>query len=200
MMTIAKLSDRIGEHISKEAGLESEVAKICYGIECLLVFSLNLTAILTAGWLANAFKETLIIAMGTLLMKYIIGGPHLSGFSRCVGYSILFIVGLALLLKYYYLSFSPYLLLFLLTAGFIIIWFFAPMVTTDKVFSQPQVIRRKILGIVVLFILVLTNLLVAEFYFQGLLIGVLLSIFNISPVGSNLVKWVDRITKRKEVC
>lgn len=200
MFTIAQLSDRLGEHIGKKAGLEWEIGKISYGVECVFVFLFSIGTILFFGWLTDTFRETLMITLGYFLMKSLIGGPHLSGFLRCLGYSVFLIVGTGFLFKTGYENFSLLLLIILTVTGSLVIFNYAPMLTVNKHFTGEQNIRRRLIAVTLLLIVAVINIFAWNYNWIGLLIGISISVFNISPVGSSLVQWVDSVTKRKEVC
>ena len=78
-MTIAQLADEIGVAICKQAGLEEETKRICYGVEYILLWLISQTFVLCIGFLVGAFIETVAVMIGAIVMKYIIGGSHLSG-------------------------------------------------------------------------------------------------------------------------
>lgn len=143
MLTIAKIADRIGENICKKAGLESEVKTVCYGVEVTLVSAISVAAMLLIGWLFGFFLQVFPIAIASLLMKTIVGGPHLSGFLRCLGFSSLLIVGAAFLYKYNYLSFSLAIGVVLLLLGLVVIWRYAPMLTSGKTISKDEINKRR---------------------------------------------------------
>ncbi|HOP73937.1 MAG TPA: accessory gene regulator B family protein [Bacillota bacterium] len=88
MTTIAEIADRIGEHICQQAGLNQNQNKVRFGIEILLIMSITTFSTLIIAGICGLFFETLAVMMAALGIKFIIGSSHLSGFSRCLIYSI----------------------------------------------------------------------------------------------------------------
>jgi accessory gene regulator protein AgrB len=196
MITIAEAADRIGEFIGEQAELQSEVKKICYGIECLLIMLISITIILGLGWLCGVFKETAMITLAALLMKYIIGGPHLSGFSRCTSFSVLILISAAWLLKAYG---NPLPLWLIALAAF---WgsaalLYGSMLASEFNFSKKQIRTRKILGVFVLVLLAGLN--IWRYDLSAPMVGAWLTVMLRTPIGILIVHWVEQITKGKEV-
>ncbi|MCL6590781.1 MAG: accessory gene regulator B family protein [Firmicutes bacterium] len=198
MLTIAKIADQIGENICKKAGLESEINTVSYGVEVTLVSVISVTVVLFSGWLLGVFIQVLPIALASLLMKTIIGGPHLSGFTRCLGFSAFLITGAAFLDKYHYLNFGPGLGVVLLLVGLAVIWRWAPMVTVERIISKDEINKRRFWGTVFWLVCGLVAIFLKPASGGGgLFIGASIAIFNISPLGVNLVKGVENITKKR---
>ncbi len=199
MTTIAEFADRFGKYISEKAGYQAELKKICYGVECILVIFITLAFMLLFGFICGVFRETMIIFSGMLIMKYIIGGPHLSGLSRCIGLSAILTVSAAWLLKLGFLEIPAELLFLPYLAGFIIIQRYAPILTMDKASSQQHKKARQNLAKIELLILILINIFNPNSWWYGVFIGSLLAIGLVSPGGVKFIYWVETITKPKEV-
>jgi accessory gene regulator protein AgrB len=198
MLTIAKIADRIGENICQKAGLESELKTVCYGVEVTLVSVFSVAGVLLTGWILGIFDQVLPIAIASLLMKTIVGGPHLSGFTRCLGFSSLLIVGSAYLYKYNYLNFSLAIGVFLLLLGLVVIWRYAPMLTAGKIISKDEINKRRFWAMIFWLIFWLVAIFSKPASGgEGLFIGASIAIFNISPLGANLVKGMEIITKKR---
>jgi accessory gene regulator protein AgrB len=198
VVTIADVADRIGEHIGEQAGLQTEeVKRLCYGVECLLVMLLSIVIILAAGWFCGVFVETAFITLAALFMKHIIGGPHLSGLLRCIGFSALILVGSAWLLRIYGSpSFWWFAILALLGSGVILLY--GPLLATEFHFSEKQIGYRKILGVFLLMALTSLNIWHRQPRLTASIIGILVTIMLRTPIGVWIVHWVETITKRKE--
>lgn len=197
MITIAEVSDHIGEYIGEQAGLQTEVKKICYGVECSLIMLISIGFILGIGWLCGVFKETLLITLSALFMKHIIGGPHLSGFVRCTVLSALILAGAGWALKTFGTP-SPWWLLVLTVAGCGIILLYGPLFASDFHCSGQQIKLRKLLGILFLTFLSIFNI---WFYSRGLIylnIGALVTVLLRTPAGVLIVNRLEQITKGKE--
>lgn len=199
MNTIAQLADVIGNRICEKADLKFRVKEVCYGVECILVILISIWFFLVIGWVLGSFKETLFITIGSILMKSVVGGPHLSGLSRCIGFSAVFIVGLAMLFKFNYLNFPWQLLIVLLVISIIVIFRYAPLLTPDKKFNEAQKILRCILATLMILVVISFNLVTPSFWITGFLIVNLFAIFNISPLGVALTNRVETFTAKKEV-
>ncbi len=195
MVTISQVADQIGEHICKHAGLESELKKVCFGIEVIMVMSLSIMVIIALGGIFGTFQETLVITCVGFLMKFIIGGPHLSGFFRCLIYSIALIFGGAWLCSAYRLWLTPPVTLLLLLLNVLVI-FTVQLAPSYRTFNKDQALRRKTLAMVLVLVSIVVYLEYFNLWSAGALIGFSISILNISPVGTNFVKWLDRITKQ----
>lgn len=195
MTTISQVADRIGEHICKQAGLESELKKICFGIEVMLVMSVSILIILFFGIVLGVFKETCIITLTALFMKFIIGGPHLSGFFRCQIYSAILILSGASLYKIQEVWLTTPFILFILTLNLMIIAIFQ-LAPSYCIYDQKQTITRKFLAMFLVIITIISYLQFDNLFSVGALIGFTISIINISPVGTSFVRWLDRITKQ----
>jgi len=195
MVTISQVADQIGAHISKQAGLESELKKICFGIEVIMVMSVSIMSIIVFGGVFGIFHETIIVTLAAFLMKFIIGGPHLSGFFRCLIYSATLILGGAWLCNIYQLWLTAPIALLLLMVDFLLI-VSTQLAPSYRVFNRKQVITRKTLVIFLIIISSITYLLHFNLWSAGALIGFSISIINISTPGTNFVRWLDRITKQ----
>jgi accessory gene regulator protein AgrB len=197
MITIASVADHIGEYIGEQAELQSEVKKICYGVECTLVLLINIGIILALGWLCGAFKETALITLAALVMKHIIGGPHLSGFVRCTVLSTVILAGAGWAFKTLGAP-SPWWLLVLAIAGCGIIWLYGPLFAADFHCSGQQIKFRKLLGVFFLALLSIFNI---WFYSRGLIylnIGALVTVSLRTPAGVLIVNGLEQLTKGKE--
>lgn len=195
MITISRVADEIGEHICKQAGLDSEVKKICFGVEVIMVMAISIATTITLGTLLGIFDETLIVISSALLVKFLIGSPHLSGFFRCLVYSVAIILAGSWLSSIYpvWLTDNTALALGLFNLSVLI---YMPLSPSYRTLERRQVITRKFtVGFMILSYAVLyinhPNL-----FYAGALIGISLSILNTSPVGVNFTKWLDRITKQ----
>lgn len=195
MVTISQVADQIGAHICKQAGLESELKKICFGIEVIMVMSVSIMIIIAFGGALGIFHETIIITLAGFLMKFIIGGPHLSGYFRCLVYSATLVLGGAWLCNIYQLWLTTSITLLLMATDFSII-ISSQLAPSYRVFNHKQVIARKTLVIFIILVSLITYLIQFNLWSAGALIGFSISILNISPVGINFVKWLDRITKQ----
>lgn len=195
MTTISQVADRIGEHICRQAGLESEVKKVCFGIEVMMVMSVSILITIFLGGLFGLMNETLLIISTALLAKFIIGGPHLSGFFRCLIYSISIILFGALTCKIYPTWLSINMVLSLVVIDLVIL-INAPLFPSYRILEPKQVLTRKLFVTIILMISSGLFINRSNLFSAGALIGFSISILNISPMGTNFMKWLDRITKQ----
>lgn len=197
-MTIAKIADQIGQTICLKAGRETETAKVCYGVECALVLVISVGIILTVGAILGVLRETFGIAMVFLVMKYIVGGSHLSGFSRCVIYSALIIVGAAIFLKTPNSRGVPlWIFGLMLMGGLAVIYKYAPLIREGIKLNRRQIWSRRFFAAVILLGFIFINSFhISAGWWSGL-VGTALALFNITPPGVGLVKLVERLTKPK---
>lgn len=198
MITIADAADQIGEYIGRQAGLQSEVKKICYGVECLLVMSLSIGIITGLGWLCGVFAETALITLTALLMKYIIGGPHLSGFLRCTGFSAFIFISSAWLLKAGGNSLHWWIII-LAFFGCGAILLYRPLLAPECNSGIKQTRLRKFLCVLLLMLLCGLNYGYRNLGSISLLTGAILTILLRTPIGILIVQRVEQITKGKEV-
>lgn len=197
MITIAEVSDHIGEYIGEKAGLQAEVKKICYGIECLVIMVISIGFILGIGWLCGAFKETVLITLAALFMKHIIGGPHLSGFVRCTAFSALILAGAGWAFKTLGAP-SPWWLFILATVGCGVILLYGPLLAPEFHFSEQQIKFRKWFGVFTLAFLSLFNIWFYSIWLTALNIGALITVLLRTPAGVWMFHWLEQITKGKE--
>ncbi|HBF36184.1 MAG TPA: hypothetical protein DDW50_02560 [Firmicutes bacterium] len=197
MVTIAKISDNIGEYIGEQAGLQTETKKICYGVECILIMIISLGIILMFGWLLGAFKETILITLAALFMKHIIGGPHLSGFIRCTTFSALILAGAGWALKTFGAP-SPWWLFILAMIGCGVVLLYGPLLAEEFHFSEQQIKGRKVLGVFFLIFLSGCDIFFSSVWLTAVNIGFLLTIMLRTPAGVLIVQWVEQLTKGKE--
>lgn len=195
MTNISQIADRIGEQICKGAGLESELKKICFGIEVIMVMSISILTIIALGGVLGIFMDTLVVTFAAFLMKFIIGGPHLSGFFRCLMYSATLVCGGGWLCSVYKLWLNPKVALLISLLDLLII-FTVKLAPSYRTFNSSQILKRKGLACVLLLVSIIIYLEYFNLLGAGALIGFSISILNISPVGTNFVKWLDRITKQ----
>ena len=195
MITISQVADRIGGHICKEAGLESELNKICFGIEVIMVMSVSVLAIIAIGGVLGMFWETLLVTCAAFIMKFVIGGPHLSGFFRCLVYSTILVCGGAWLCNVHQLWLSRPITLSLLLLD-LLIMVNVQLAPSYKTYSRSQTLGRKAVALSLVLVPTIVYLEFLNFWSAGALIGFTISIINISPMGTNLVKWLDQITNQ----
>ena len=195
MISISQVADRIGEHICKMADLESEVKKICFGVEVIMMMMISILSTFVFGGALGVFRETLIVTFAAFVMKFIIGGSHLSGFFRCFIYSIIFVLSGAWLCSIYQIWLNPPTVLLLLLLNILVIHY-AQLAPSYRTFDNIQVFKRKLTATVLVLISAILCLEFFTFWSSGALIGFSISILNISPAGANFVKWLEHITKQ----
>ncbi len=195
MTSISQVADRIGEHICKRTDLETEVKKISFGIEVIMVISVSILAMIALGGVLGIFRETLLVTFAAFTMKFVIGGPHLSGFFRCLIYSIVLILGGAWLCSMYQIWLNAPTVLFLLLLNILVI-LYTQLAPSYRTFNNIQTFRRKLAATILVLISVMLHLEFFTLWGAGALIGFSISILNISPLGTNFVKWLERITKQ----
>lgn len=192
MITISQVADRIGEHICKKAGVESELNKICFGIEVIMVMSISIFAMIAVGGVLGMFWEALLVTFAAIIMKFIIGGPHLSGFFRCLVYSTILICGGAWFGSIYQLWLSTPVTLLLLLLDLLII-LNVQLAPSYKTYTRSQTLVRKAVASSLPLISAIVFLEIPDSWSASALIGFTISILNISPMGTNLVRWLDQI-------
>lgn len=195
MTTISQVADQIGEHICKQSGMESELKKICFGIEVIMVMLISIIITIVFGAVFGLFAETSIVISSALLVKFLIGGPHLSGFFRCLIYSVALILVGAWFCHIYpvWLNQDIALLLGLFVLTILIGMRLLPSYRTLK---RKQVITRKIVVGFMMFCYTILYIYDPNLFYAGALIGISISILNTSPVGVNFTKWLEWITKK----
>ncbi len=195
MTTISQIADGIGEHICKQAGLELEIKKVCFGIEIIMMMTVSIAVTVTLGSVFGLISETLIVTLNALLIKFIIGGSHLSGFLRCLIYSSAVILLGAWLCSIYpvWLTVNMVLLLALIN---LVIMIIMPLLVSYRTLKRKQEIIRKLLVILMVLFYSLLYINHSDKFYAGALIGISISVLNITPVGVNFTKWLDHITKQ----
>ncbi len=194
MVTIAEIADRIGEHICQQAGLHENQNKVCFGIEILLIMSITAFVSLAIAMIFGLFFETIAIMVAALGMKFIIGSPHLSGFSRCLIYCICLSMTGALLTHTADAWLSVPIIFFILGTDWIVLSV-SPLLLSYRTLEKPQILSRKILagsliGVTALLVLVAKNL-----WTTGFFIGSTIAAITISTVHVRLIRWIDDLTK-----
>lgn len=195
-MTIAEVADRIGEHICERGNIKEKFGVVAYGIEIALGLIITCTTIIICGAVVGLPKETSLVLGGALFMKYIIGGPHLSGFMRCVWLSAF------LVLIFTWLSGFPIFSEFLVTAGlgtlgFLGILLWAPLMNFEDEMSRRYQCRlRKFLAMAVFGGILLLHLLSGNMVYTLIFSGFMLSIVNVSPMGILLTDMIEKITNK----
>jgi accessory gene regulator protein AgrB len=160
--------------------------------------AVSLCFILIVGWICGAFNETLLITFAALFMKHFIGGPHLSGFIRCTGFSAFMLVGTSWLLRTF--GIPPYEWLIVLSIlGIIVVLYYGPLFASDFNFNKNQVKIRKFLGALVLILLVCLNIRYRNIGVTSLLFGALLTVMLRAPIGVFIVQGIEKLTKGTEV-
>lgn len=195
MIAISQVADKIGEHICVQAGLESEIQKVCFGIEVIMVMAVSIIITIIMGALLGIFSETLIVITNALLVKFIIGSPHLSGYFRCLAYSVLIILAGAWLCSIYPVWLMPNIALILMLFTLMTL-IFMPLLPSYRTFERRQVIARKSLVSVMIIAVGTLFIYVPHLLYAGAMVGISISTLNTSPVGVYFTKWLDRITKR----
>lgn len=195
MVTIIRIADVIGEHICKQAGLESELKKICFGIEVILVMLISIVSTIIIGAVLGMLKETMIVISSALVVKFLIGSPHLSGFLRCLLYSIAIILIGAWLCNIYPVWLTSNIALILGLFNLVIL-IGMPLCPSYRSLEIKQIITRKLIIGFMIFSNSILYINYPSLLYAGALIGISISILNTSPVGVNFTKWLDRITKQ----
>lgn len=195
MVTITRIADEIGEHICKQAGLESELKKICFGIEVILVMLISIVLTIIFGAALGMLSETMIVISSALVVKFLIGSPHLSSFFRCLLYSIAIILIGAWLCSVYpfWLTSNIALILGLFN---LVILIGMPLRPSYRSLAIKQILTRKLAIGFMIFSCLILYIKYPSLLYAGALIGISISILNTSPVGVNFTKWLDRITKQ----
>ncbi|NLW48213.1 MAG: hypothetical protein GXY86_12880 [Firmicutes bacterium] len=195
MTTISQMADLIGKHICKQSGLESELKKICFGVEVIMVMAISIIITIVFGAVLGMFAETLIMIASVFLVKFLIGGPHLSGFFRCLIYSVTLILVGAWLCHIYPVWLNQdiaWLLgLFVLT-----ILIGMRLLPSYRTLERKQVITRKMVVGLMMFCYTILFIYGPNLFYAGALIGISISILNTSTVGVNFTKWLEQITKQ----
>lgn len=195
MVTITRIADEIGEHICKQAGLESELKKICFGIEVILVMSISFIMTIIFGAVLGMLNETMIVISSALAVKFLIGSPHLSGFLRCLLYSIALILIGAWLCSIYAVWLTSNIA-WILGLFNLVILSCMPLRPSYRSLEIKQIITRKLVIGFMIFSCLILYINYPGLLYSGALIGISISILNTSPVGVKFTKWLDRITKQ----
>lgn len=195
MATIAEIADRIGEHICQQAGLVQNQNKVCFGIEIMLIMSITTLITLIIAAIFGLLFETMAVMVAALGMKFIIGSPHLSGFSRCLIYSIcLSLIG-ALLTQTAGSWLTAPVISLILAIDWIVLSL-SPLLLSYRSLDKQQIRTRKILAGSILGCIVLLVLTDQNIWSSGLFIGSTIAVNTISPVHVRLIRWIDKLTKR----
>ncbi len=193
-MSIAKFADWLGEAIAEKAALEEvEKKKVCYGMECFLVVFISAVLTLVVGWLIGVFREALIILMASMIMKYIIGGPHFRKFYKCLLSGIVMINVTAFFYKEEVLNLGLWSLISLIFCGILIIVYAAPLLNSCKKFNRQKKQQKKLHGCLLWLTIILSNMLVENSWLNCVLLGSFLAILNISPTSVWLIKALDKL-------
>lgn len=195
-MTIAEVADFLGQQVCEKAGRQEDLKRVCYGTEVFLTLSISLLVILLIGAILGMFSEVAAVSIMLLLTKTVVGGPHLSGYARCAGFSMLLIVGSAWLFSR--LMLSPVMILGLTFVSLVIVVCWAPRSKLPDMYSENQTWARKLIALALLAGLGCLAAFSHHELWGYLFLGSFLSIWSISPVGTEVVKTVEKITKGVE--
>ena len=161
----------------------------------MMVMSISIIAIIALGGVLGIFRETLVVTFAAFIMKFIIGGPHLSGFFRCLLYSTVLIFTGTWLCNIYQSWLTVPIVLSVLLLNILII-FKVQLAPSYRSFNHIQTLRRKVLASILVLLSVTLYFMSFKIWGSGALIGFSISILNISPMGISFVGWLDRITKQ----
>lgn len=195
MISIAEVADKIGMHICEQGEMKEKFKVVAYGVEIILVVLISLVIINICGALAGMFPETLFVSIFALIMRYIIGGSHLSGFSRCLGFSTFMVLLFAALAK---LHFGPVHQLVnsgMLVLAIGIILRHAPLMSFEHKNPLAEKRLRKVLAICLLTGIFALAIFSGNPHYHWTYFGLLLAILNVSPAGILLVNQFEKITK-----
>lgn len=191
-MNISDLSDHLGQFVyAQTSNRNYDLNTICYGIEIILVLLISIITITTIGAILGLFIPVFFVSISFLVMKMIIGGPHLSGFSRCVMLSALLMVGTAWFITYIELSNRSIPISTLL--GIVIILCYAPQINPAN--QRPQRFHRKLAGSVLLLLAGCSLMLLQNALFAYCYYGLLISALSISPITTHSIRFIDKMTK-----
>lgn len=195
MITIAEVADKIGMHICEQGEMREQFKVVAYGVEIILVILISLVLINLCGAALGLFPETLFVSVSVLIMRYIVGGSHLSGFSRCLGFSGVMVLLFAGLAK---LDVGPIGLIIdsgMLPVGIGIILRHAPLMSFQNKDPRAEKRLRKVVGSCLLTGVFALSVFSTNPHFHWIYLGLLLATLNISPAGILVVNTVEKITK-----
>lgn len=196
MLTIDQWADRIGTYLATKAGIPEEAGKVCYGIECFLVQTISLACILLAGTIVGLPGKTTLVTIAAILLKYVIGGPHFSGFIHCVGFSVFVTVGTAVIFHVSHLVLNSGWVFIITGLGILVIHRYGPLVASHRVLSPEEVRHRRLLADVFLILAAIGNIFIPGEVTTGFFIGMVPPLVFITPPGRALVDMVERTSKR----
>lgn len=197
MITIADVADRIGAYLYRQTEYKYDLKKICYGTEVFLVFTLSFVIMVLLGGLLGAFEETILVVLASFIMKSFTGGPHLSGYSRCVTLSSLIILCCSYAASKSGLWLTTPRLYLIGLGGILILMFYLPNQENFKMIDLQQIYIRKNISLVLFITVWLLAVLRKTIFFYSILLGFLIPIVIITPVGKRLVNLVEKYTKRR---
>ncbi|HOJ79034.1 MAG TPA: accessory gene regulator B family protein [Bacillota bacterium] len=197
MITIAEVADRVGAYLHRQTDNKYDLKKICYGVEVCLVFTLSFLIMVLMGSLLGTFEETILVVLASFIMKSFTGGPHLSGYFRCVSLSSLIIVCCSYAASKSELWLTDPLLFLIGLNGILILMFYLPNRENFSLIDSQQAYIRKNISLVLFIAVWLMTVLMKTIFFYSILLGFLIPIVIITPIGKRLVCLVEKYTKRR---
>jgi accessory gene regulator protein AgrB len=195
-MTIAQVADRIGEHICEQTARESEVKKVCFGVELMLTMAIFIISTLVLGGMMGLFLETGILLAVMMAVKFMIGGNHLSGFLPCLILSTCLVIFGAGTTHFYthWLSFGAVAVLVIIDLTLLLLF---PLHPSYRDFNPRQTFKRKFCTSLLLLFSALIYLNHVNLFCAGLLIGFSIAILTMSPLGASFITRLDKMLQRK---
>jgi|GEM_PF-1330811 accessory gene regulator B len=194
------ISQKIIDYFFKDYRADEKEVLI-FGLMALLSTTITSTLIILCSSLLGVARFSIIAAIVASIMRFFSGGIHAATYKQCITISTTVFVLLGLLASYGggELQDSLFIiLLFILTIGSIIIFFYAPAeVKQNPINSIKRRYRLKKYSFIILFIVVFTSYLVLilkkglyQFILAGLL-GVSWQLFTITPLAYTLIRLIN---------
>ncbi len=191
------LSDNIAAYISNELHFDSDKeAVLSYGLEIILGEFFKIATILIISLFLGTFSYTLIGLISFSFHRTFIGGSHERTYGRCFVTSVLLLLFIGVIGKFYGILMQKHIWLALLVYGqaLILIYLWVPAGTEKKEIknkSTRQKIKRTSLVISTFWILLVVYSYINQFYHQYILVsilGVFSAFFFVTPLAYKVTK------------
>ncbi|MTI83865.1 MAG: accessory regulator AgrB [Firmicutes bacterium] len=196
-------SKRWAGHLAKRTGQSDEnEAVLAYVIEVLIINLLNITVILTLGFLFNVLPEIITCMVTIALLRFTAGGAHSNNPWRCAAVTAFVFLAIALIASYlssvniFYLDILS--VLAILFCFFSVIRFAPVDSPSAPILSATRRKRLKYMSLLIIFLLTITIIFLQQttwIYAREILAAMILCTlwgsFNLTGAGHRLMSFID---------
>lgn len=194
---------RFADYMGKKLSLSTDEVEIAhYGLQMLILTTLDLTAVLLVGWLVGCLTDTLAVLLVSAILRSFSGGAHSNSPIRCLLFGALVVPALGKIATIAVPLLSSVILMTIIAVGLMfslpVVWRLAPADSPAKPITSSRH-RRKLhhLSIVGVLAVALLQSIMLILQYPDLILamefGLLWQVFSLTPTGYRSLNHLDRM-------